>query len=112
MACFSDSRLFNSVAGLTGDIFSTSNCGLGPSVAGLAAGFNGSCIGPPFFVQRLAALRGIPVIICLDDHRCIRGEILQVCFDYIEFNCDGTLVTIPLKEITRVQLASSSSRAF
>jgi hypothetical protein len=96
---------------ITGEPMIASRCTNTNAVAGIASiGVTGTCFGPPFFVQRLTALRGIPVVLCLEGGCCLTGEIMQVCNDYLEFNDDGTLVGIPLWQITRVQLASSSLR--
>jgi hypothetical protein len=67
----------------------------------------GTCFGPPFFAQKLAAFQGVPVCICTEDRNCYLGQIIEVCADYVTFNWYGSLVIFPIAQITEVSLAEA-----
>jgi hypothetical protein len=62
--------------------------------------------------MKLAAFRGVPVVICTEDGRCCTGQIIEVCGDYLTFNMNGRLEIIPIEEITRVSLAPTGIGGF
>lgn len=83
----------------------TCNNGNNTLVAGLMSDLRSTCFGPPFFFQKLRAFQGVPVCICTENSRCVFGQIMEVCADYITFNNNGNLEVIPIFQITRISLA-------
>lgn len=74
-------------------------------VGGLESRALDTCFGPPTLREKLASMRAVPIVICTEDGNCYFGQIMEVCADYITLNWYGTLLSIPINQITRAALA-------